>query len=165
MRIITRRIPGGYPGIRRTVRTVAALVRHGSHKPRVRRLAVNLLRRSKRGDPYDFVRRVYDYVQGKIRYTRDPLRLEEVQAADYTLKTGAGDCDDHTVLIGSIFSAVGYPVKIHITRTGENKLFNHVFPSVRILGDTIPLDTTIPGGRPGKKYGLIREEKVFQIGG
>lgn len=49
----------------------------------------------------------YLFVRDKIIYTNDPLRHEFVKTPGYTLDVGAGDCDDHAVLLSSLLNSIG----------------------------------------------------------
>lgn len=49
----------------------------------------------------------YLFVREKIIYTNDPLRHEFVKTPGYTLDVGAGDCDDHAVLLSSLLNSIG----------------------------------------------------------
>lgn len=63
-----------------------------------------------------------------VRYTRDMLLADTFTAAERTLlRTHGGDCDDYVVLLGSMFMAVGHPIKIRVIQTKDAASWSHVY--------------------------------------
>ncbi|MCH8290274.1 transglutaminase domain-containing protein [Candidatus Poribacteria bacterium] len=86
---------------------------------------------------------LYNWVQGNIRYVRDPLGIDAFQTPLRTLELQSGDCDDMTSLIGAMAESIGYPIALVVSQTDPDGTFNHIFP-VAVLpnGDTAVLDAT-----------------------
>lgn len=62
---------------------------------------------------------VYYFVRDRIEYVNDP-GSEFVKEPLYTLEVGAGDCDDHAVLLASLLRSIGFETRfVFIT--------NHVY--------------------------------------
>jgi transglutaminase-like putative cysteine protease len=147
-RIYLGQIPKGYPGTRRTVEHMRILIRDGVKDFYVRQKAIDIL--LERGIPAkDYlgeIRALFEWVQGNVRYTKDPFRLEVLHSARRMLELRAGDCDDVAILLGAMLEAVGHPVRLALT--GPNPLrprfFTHVYLEVHHRGRWIPLDATMP---------------------
>ncbi len=54
---------------------------------------------------------IYFFVRDNINYVNDPVKFEFVKEPLYTLEVGAGDCDDHAVLLASLLRSVGIQTK------------------------------------------------------
>jgi len=50
---------------------------------------------------------IYDWISENIAYVSDPNSMESVYHPSETLKSGAGDCDDHAVLLASMLESIG----------------------------------------------------------
>ncbi|WP_176560175.1 transglutaminase-like domain-containing protein [Brevibacillus dissolubilis] len=88
---------------------------------------------------------LFRWVQRKIRYTKDPYRLELLTSALRILQLRIGDCDDMTVLLGSMLESIGHPVRLVVAGYNRNNpnLFSHVYLEVYIRGHWIALDPTM----------------------
>jgi hypothetical protein len=115
----------------------------------------------------DRMRAVYDWVRQNIAYVHDGYegdrqRLGEiVRDVEVTLRGKAGDCDDHTILVGAILLAtfegpgrdgIQYaPVEVYLF--GSGGVPGHVFPvGVTSCGHKVIIDTSAP---PGSKFGDV----------
>ncbi len=116
------------------------------------------------------LRALFDYCSRKLRYTRDPATAElvhssgrmlgEIDQRGYT----AGDCDDQTVLLGSLSASIGLPVAIRIVGARPGA-FSHVHLRVRAGPLWVPADLTA-----WPRHGLGYEprapaERVFLLDG
>ena len=92
------------------------------------------------------IKALFEWVQRNIRYTRDPHRVELLHSARRLLELRAGDCDDMTILLGSMLQSIGHPVRIVVVGPDplRPRLFTHVYPEVRYRGRWIALDATMP---------------------
>jgi transglutaminase-like putative cysteine protease len=68
----------------------------------------------------------FSYVRDNVRYTRDIHDVELFQKPERTLELGIGDCDDLTILLGSLLGNIGYPLRARVVATGGNT-FHHVY--------------------------------------
>jgi hypothetical protein len=147
-RIFLRKIPRGYPGTMRTASHVKRLIREGAKDFYVRQKAIDiLLERGVRPKNYlGEIAALFEWVQRNVRYTRDPFRVEVLHTPRRMLELRAGDCDDMTILLGSMLESVGHPVRLVLT--GPNafrpRLFSHIYLEVNHRGDWIPCDATMP---------------------
>jgi transglutaminase-like putative cysteine protease len=140
-------IPKGYPGTARTVEHIANLIRSGCKDFYVRQKAIDIL--IERGvRPKDYlgeIKALFQFVQRRVRYTKDPLRVEVLHAARRMLDLRAGDCDDMAILLGSMLEAIGHPVRLVITGPDPLRpyLFTHIYLEVFHHGRWLPLDATM----------------------
>ena len=148
IRITTHRIPSGSCGTQRTVDHIRSFILQGTKDFAVRRRAIDIL--MARGvRPKDYlgeIKALFEWVQRNIRYTRDPYRVELLHSARRLLELRAGDCDDMTILLGSMLQSIGHPVRIVVVGPDplRPRLFTHVYPEVRYRGRWIALDATMP---------------------
>lgn len=58
---------------------------------------------------------LYRFVQKDLGYIRDPAARELIQSPDETLRVGAGDCEDLSILLASLLENVGMPTYLVFT--------------------------------------------------
>jgi hypothetical protein len=141
-------IPKGYLGTQATLKHIQALIQAGAQDFYVRQKAIDILL-DKGIQPKDYlgeIKALFEWVQQNIRYTKDPFRVEVLHSARRVLELRAGDCDDMTILLGSMLEAIGHPVRLVITGPDplQPKLFSHIYLEVFHQGQWIPLDATMP---------------------
>ena len=81
--IYLSRIPKGYPGTKRTVDHIKALIRAGAKDFYVRQKTIDILLQ-KGVPPKDYrgeIKALFEWVQQSIRYTKDPFRVEMLHSA------------------------------------------------------------------------------------
>lgn len=81
------------------------------------------------------VRDIQQWVQDNIRYVQDPYDdqggVELIQSPQKTLDYGAGDCDDQSILVASLLSAIGHPARfIAVGFQGEG--LSHVLSQTKV---------------------------------
>ena len=149
-RIERLRIPSGLAGTRQTAAHVARLIREGASDFYVRQKAIDIL--LARGvAPKDYIGEIdalFRWVQRHVRYTKDPFQVELLHTARRMLELRAGDCDDMTILLGSLVKAVGHPVRIVLTGPDARRpdVYSHIYLEAQHQGAWIPLDATMPFG-------------------
>lgn len=60
--------------------------------------------------PHDYLSEyaaVLNWVRTHVRYTRDPIIIEQVKTPRAIIETGTGDCDDMCVIIGTLVGTLG----------------------------------------------------------
>lgn len=167
-RIFLRRIPKGYAGTMRTASHVKRLIREGAKDFYVRQKAIDiLLARGVRPKNYlGEIAALFEWVQRNVRYTKDPFRVEVLHTPRRMLELRAGDCDDMTILLGSMLESVGHPVRLVLTGPNafQPRLFSHIYLEVNHRGRWIPCDATMPHAlgwsprAPVKQIIAIQEE-------
>ena len=166
------RKPRGIEATLATVELIRRAIVDGSRSLRVRKRAVEIVHAAG-VCPKDYpgeLRALFDYCSRKLRYTRDPATAElvhssgrllgEIDQRGYT----AGDCDDQTVMLGSLAASIGLPVAIRIVGARPGA-FSHVHLRVRAGPLWVPADLTA-----WPRHGLGYEprapaERVFLLDG
>lgn len=141
-------IPKGYRGTLTTLKHIQALIQTGAKDFYVRQKAIDILL-EKAIQPKDYlgeIKALFEWVQQNVRYTKDPFRVEVLHSARRLLELRAGDCDDMTILLGSMLEAIGHPVRLVVTGPDplRPKLFSHIYLEAFHQGRWIPLDATMP---------------------
>lgn len=147
------------PGHRGTAQTLAMmrqLARRSASNVTVRRAAQAAIAEARvRG--HDFLgelRAVHRFVANRIRYVRDPVGTEWIQAPQITLRDG-GDCDDKATLLAGMLLSIGHPAQIAFRAIGTNPLsgqYGHVYVVTRLGKHRIPLDPTRAHTPAGWEY-------------
>jgi hypothetical protein len=162
--IYNLKLSPGDVGTRQTVAALRALINRGREDMKVRRLAEAILKRypPHYSSPRQMIAAIFDWVSANVRYVRDPVQVELVRGAGQFMDSPAGDCDDYTVLLGSLIESIGIPVGIKVVQTGRRRRFNHVYPIVNIGGQELALDAT--QGRPiGYEPAIKRSETYMEL--
>lgn len=125
-------IPNGNAGIMVSAGKIVELIREysGNEDPasqeRIRFLAEDITRPCRSKDYLCNVRRIYDWMLKNIKWDRDPDGKEMLRSPIVTLDRRVGDCDDHTILMGSLIKSMGIPVRIVLVASYKPEVFNHV---------------------------------------
>ena len=158
-------LPRGDAGTFKTVAAMADMIRKGSRHPAVRSLAVSIVYPYK--SDLEKAEKLFSYVQRNVNYVRDSALTEMVHSAQYQVSAYHsngfyhGDCDDHTVLLGSMLLSVGYPVRIVVIRVGRTPgPFNHVYLEALVGTRWIPMDATKKDSPMGWAAPAIRMQRI-----
>jgi hypothetical protein len=154
-------IPKGYRGTQKTVEHVQALIQQGAKDFYVRQKAIDILL-AKAVQPKDYrgeIKALFEWVQRNIRYTKDPFRVEVLHSARRLLELRAGDCDDMTILLGSMLEAIGHPVRLVLTGPDplRPQLFSHIYLEANHQGRWVPLDATMPYPMGWEPQALVKQ--------
>ncbi len=140
-------VPKGTPGTLVSARLIARLIRDGAKDFYVRKKAIQIFRSYgvPPKDRYGEVCALFHWVRRNIRYTRDIFRVELLHSARRMLELRAGDCDDMTILLGSMLMATGHPVRLILVgfRPKKPHAYSHIYPEVNVRGRWLPIDTTV----------------------
>jgi Transglutaminase-like superfamily len=142
--IMRARLSAGKRGTAETVDIMARLAMgvDGARSTRMRDLAVSIVRDAgvSAKDYLGEVAAMHRWVQDCIRYTRDPVGQETIQAPTYTAFTQrAGDCDDFATLEAALLGALGHPSRF-VTIGNTTRAFSHVYLEAQVRGRWVPLD-------------------------
>lgn len=146
-------LPVGDRGVAITIGFMRLAASWGQRDPQVRQQALQIVQNGgvSNKDTAGEVQAVYDWVKQHIAF-RGELD-ETVQTPQVTLRFGAGDCDDHSVLTAALLGSIGYQWEFKTVAVPGQNDFTHVY--VRVLdhgsGQWIALDTTVdetPGWEP-----------------
>lgn len=137
-------IPGGDPGVAKTLQVMRDLVRTWRVHPMVRNLAKQITRACPPEGWACEVATLHAWVRDQIKYVRDVYDVETVQAPDVTLRDRSGDCDDQSVLLAALLQSIGHPVRFAALGFHPGAPFSHVLCEARIGGYWRPCETTRP---------------------
>ena len=142
-RAILKEIPSGPRGTRATLREMAKLVRRYRVNPRIRELALDVVRpvpghKNFRGQ----VAALHNFVRSNIQYVRDVNGVETLQTPAKTLEYGQGDCDDQSTLLATLLETVGFRARFRAIKIDASGPFCHVFSEVSLGRGWVPLETT-----------------------
>jgi hypothetical protein len=160
-KIYLGQIPKGYPGTKRTVEHIKALIRAGAKDFYVRQRAIDILL-EKGVKPKDYpgeIKALFEWVQRNVRYTKDPFRVEVLHSARRMLELRAGDCDDMAILLGAMLEAIGHPVRLVLAGPFplRPRLFTHVYLEVYHKGRWIPWTPPCPTQMGWAPRALVKE--------
>jgi len=151
---------------------MAKLIRKGQFDYRIRGLAEEIV-----GDlwPHDYLSEyaaVLNWVRKNVRYVRDPRTIEQIQTPEVTVETKQGDCDDASVLVGSLVGSVGAQVRLVAGSFASSPkhpgsglpLLSHVWleayePS---SGAWVVLDP-VPGRKVGQMLGRLVRTAAMEV--
>src|SRR4029453_1289578 len=140
-RIQIFRVPKGTNGTLVQARSIARMIRDGAKDFYVRQKAIQIFRayRVRPKDRFGEVSALFDWVQRNIRYTRDIFRVELLHTARRMLELRAGDCDDMTILLGSMLMATGHPVRLVLAGFRKDKRhgYSHIYLEFNLGGNWI----------------------------
>lgn len=168
--VTIQEIPKGDRGIRITVDKMVNLIRSGSidQDVRLQRDIISLAVESEPQRPrWSWITSYIDHVFKFAKsYTfakdsevvadtfpelDDPGKVELLRSANYIIgnKSARLDCDDYSILIGSLMGAAKVPVRLVViaAKPLEPRKYSHVFPEVRVHGQWIAMDALLD--RPG----------------
>lgn len=152
----------GDSGIMQTVGHIRRLIDRGRSDLRIRRLAESILSgyNLNRLSEVSILQAFHNHVQKNLSYLPDPVDVEFVRSAPSLLDDPYGDCDDFTVLLGSLAESVGIPVDLRVIDTGDGLGYSHIYP-VAVLSDgsQLALDASDPDISLGYEYPKIERYK------
>lgn len=105
----TRQIP--LADARETLCWMVRVSVDGVNDVRLRLFAEKLVRQLRPHDYLSEYAAVLNWVRANIRYSRDPATIEQVKTPQVVLETETGDCDDQTVLVGTLVGTLGARVR------------------------------------------------------
>lgn len=166
MNIARLEIPNGEAGTDATASVMREMIEHGKRDQFVRQLAERIIRQYK-VPRYRYVQELaalHDWVRKNVRYTMDPHEVEYIQTPRRLLQTRMGDCDDMTVLLGSLAEVIGHPVGIKVVSRDRSQNYHHVFPVATVSGYEYSLDASVPFPF-GYQLPDIKKEKIYPSNG
>ncbi|RUM32966.1 MAG: hypothetical protein DSY42_00145 [Aquifex sp.] len=147
--------------VSQTVEIIKYLILEHSKDVKLRELVAKIIKPCPSKAFECYIRRIVDYVRRNVKYVYDPPRLETIQSPKRTLILGMGDCDDHTVLVGTLLRIAGFPIKIVLGDINHDGKFEHVFIKAKVKDRWITVDTTAKEPFKEKPY-PIEEIDLFE---
>jgi hypothetical protein len=131
----------GDAGVEQTINQMRGLVDAALHDPSIIRLATDIVRSVPAFDDYSEANALYNWVRQNIRFTKDPVGKEKLYPPTELLKIRAGDCDDISMLLGTLLMAVGYPARLMtVAAAGSDDQFSHVYVEGNVGGNWVAMD-------------------------
>lgn len=110
-------------------RTIRTLIESGRKNPAIREFAAGITGRIDGRQVDQLAQMIFAWIRKNIRYMYDPNGVEWIQAPEVTLQNRIGDCDDFTVLAGSLLESIGIRTQFNLVKTNGSDQFSHVFLS------------------------------------
>ncbi len=139
-------LPGGRAGTIATLKHMREFVRASLRNPAqiVRHTALSILV-ERQIPPRKWnleLNALMQFVQDRIRYVKDPVGLELVQAPERTLEIKQGDCDDKSTLLAALLMATGHPARFTVVGF-KGGPFSHVLVEAKTGKRWVPMETII----------------------
>ena len=160
------------------VKLIADLVEEGSQDPYIRELTLKILDsyNVREKDHLGEINAIFDWIKNNIKYRGDVFCRDSYHTARRIVELKSADCDDYTILAGSMLASIGYPVGARIISTKPNIPYHHIYPLVGVpkrgsaLGmidyknmDWIPLDPTIKSFKLGQEARWVKKRDFIFI--
>lgn len=134
-------MPGGVAGVKKTMSIMALLTKKYRQVLPIRDLAVNITVGLNNKDYFAEWDALVDWIKNNIRYTRDIRTVETLHTPLEVLRRGAGDCDDHSVLLATLAESIGITTRF-VAIGPQKNTYCHVFAEALIKNEWIAGETT-----------------------
>lgn len=137
-------LAGGFVGTDQTVAKMRDLAtgRWGSRSPKIRALAINILRQAGIPEKNYLAETIaiHNWVRDNIRYTKDVAGQETLcPPEEIAFNSKAGDCDDKAMLEAALLGAVGTITRFKVLGVTPEQ-YSHVYLQAMVGGRWISLD-------------------------
>lgn len=120
---------------------------------------------------YACVSTIFNWVKSNIEYRQDPVDYDYYMAAGRTINSGAGDCDDHCILVDSLLNSLGFKTGARIVSPDGAAWHIYALVGVKTFSNptiVVPLDTTqtesVPGWEPPPAMRRYELQTEFKLG-
>jgi hypothetical protein len=146
-----RKVGDGINGNLDTIEVMKKMAREFSRHDLVKRLATNILHYNNIPSHHylDESRAIGEFVKKHIRYVKDPVGTESLQAPDMMIRMmqdvgySMGDCDDMALLTAALLMSVGIRPRFRAVRYKEGEgNFNHIYV---VVYENNVADSSSPG--------------------
>lgn len=134
--------PSGPAGVFHTVRVMRDAVKRNKTDPRIINAATTAVFSSVPRDDLSEAASVFEAVRSWVRYVRDVVGVETFAEPWLTLERRAGDCDDQSALLASMYEAIGYPTRFVMAAYQDPNIYEHIYLEVFAAGEWFPVDPT-----------------------
>ena len=162
---IQRRPP---PSTIETANEMVRLARRAHGDWSVRQLATRIVSGISEKDYRSEALAIYNFCRQFMRYTRDPRKHELVRDPEAMVREinaygkAAIDCDDCSVLIGSLCAAVGVPIRFTTIGFDPRRSHFHIFCEAQVPGGRLMLDP-VAGPKMRSMARKVRTAHFFPI--
>lgn len=158
-RATLKAIPDGAAGIRATLDEMVRLTRECRTNLMLRSLAEQIVTAVPGKSYFGEAAAIQSWVRSNIRYTGDIAEVETLKTPDQLVINRFGDCDDMSLLAGTLLQTLGHPVR-YVAVGRETGVFEHVFPETKIGNRWVAVETTedVPLGwvPPDMPFRMVR---------
>ena len=129
-----------------TLRNMTNIINTSSVNWVVREAASYMVQNVPQKDEWGEADAIYRYVQDHSRYVKDPQQIEMLQSPLVALEKWqsnivfSGDCDDFSILLGSLLKSIGYPYNLRVASYNSMKYLEHVYGLVMLYNQWYPID-------------------------
>lgn len=152
-------IPDGVAGIRHTINLMSKLTRAYKTDPQIIKLARAIVAHVPEKNYFQEAVAIQQWVRDNIRYVRDVDDVETLATPIETLNQRAGDCDDKSLLAGSLLASIGFPVRYVAFAFEAPDHFEHVYCEINMrrhrTGYWLGVETTEPVQLGWKPEGVL----------
>lgn len=141
----------GVAGIRATLSAMVKMTKIYRNTTPIRDVAERIIAGVREKDYWAEAAAVHAWARDSIRYTRDVYDVETLKTPLETLRSMQGDCDDKSLLAGTILQTIGFPVRYVAISSDTPGAYDHVFAEAKIGEHWVGVETTEPvalGWRP-----------------
>lgn len=153
-------IPSGRSGVMETLAHMRRVVRESVSDYFIRRKAEQITDHIEQKDWPGEARAIHAFVRDKIAYRLDPNGVEMVKTPVKVLETGAGDCDDKSVLVAALLESMGHPTRLVAIGFVPGEL-THVYVETKIGNRWFAVETTEPLDFGDAVSGFLDREIVY----
>lgn len=120
------------------------LIEQGKRDPKIRMLAVRIVRNCKPKNYMCEVKALHNWVKDdrNIRYIKDTFGVERFATIKRTLEEAAGDCDDKSLVLSALAESIGHETRLVLVDSDMGGRFTHVLPQIKVGGDWFFAETT-----------------------
>lgn len=134
-------IPDGRDGVRSTLKMMSQITKRYKTAPAVFELARQITAKVPEKSWKNEARAILSWVQKNIRYVKDVRGVETLQTPVQTLRIGAGDCDDKSMLTAALMESIGHPTRFMAVGMQPDH-FCHVFTQTKVGGKWVTMEAT-----------------------
>ncbi len=150
-------------------RCAQLLVEKGKRDPKIRMLAVKIVRNCKPKDYLCEAKTLHNWIKNdsNIRYVKDTFGVERFATVKRTLREAAGDCDDKSLTFSALAESIGHETRLVLVDSDMSGKFTHVIPQVKVDNNWLFAETTKPNALLGWKppmtraYIIARDKDTF----
>lgn len=162
-------LPDGFAGTYATVARMrqAAMGRYGARSPKIRALAINILR-AKQAPEKNYTAEAValgEWVRDNIRYVKDVYGQETLSyPEELAFNSRGGDCDDMSTLLSALLGSIGIPSRF-VTIGVTPVQFSHVYLQAKPKDRWITMDPIMKDKQMGWEVPQARQaiRKVYPV--
>jgi transglutaminase-like putative cysteine protease len=144
-----------------TLQLMQSLVNTWCIHPLFVQLSREICSRARANDRKSESKAIHAYVRRTVAYRQDPVGSEWVQdPLETAVHAHAGDCDDMSVLAGTLLQAIGHPCRMAAIRWRGAPTFSHAVCLDKTTGMVVDGVNPIVDGWPG---GTRRVESMLEV--